>query len=96
MNTDTQSDEQTQPRTGQEKEYDEKVKELLKSYDHHKPVSVFIKRLAAVYQEVFGIEGDITAELQQEAIDHLSFENLEQIYINSRFIRIDGDKEKDN
>ena len=92
MNSDTQSNELPKPRTGQEKEYDEKVKELLKTYDHHKPAGAFIKRLAAVYQEVFGIGGDITAEMQQEAIDHLSFENLEQLYINSRIVRIDNDE----
>ncbi len=83
MNTDTQSDAQ----------YDEKVRELLKSYDHHKPAGVFIKRLAAVYQEVYSVESEITAEIQQEALDHLSFENLEQLYINSRIIRVDNDND---
>jgi hypothetical protein len=96
MNTDTQSNELTKPRTGLDSVYDEKVRELLKSYDHHKSAGVFIKRLAAVYKEVYGVEGDITAEMQQEAIDHLSFENLEQIYINSRIIRIDDKEEKEN
>lgn len=95
MNTDTQSNELTNPRKETEAAYDEKVRELLGTYDHHKPAGAFIKRLAAVYQEVFGIEGDITAELQQEAIDHLSFENLEQLYINSRIIRIDNNEEKE-
>lgn len=96
MNTDTQSYELTKPRTGLDSVYDEKVKELLKTYDHHKPVGVFIKRLSAVYKEVYSVEGDITAEMQQEAIDHLSFENLEQLYINSHIIRIDDDEEKEN
>ena len=96
MNTDTQSNELTKPRTGLDSVYDEKVRELLKSYDHHKSAGVFIKRLAAVYKEVYSVEGDITAEMQQEAIDHLSFENLEQIYINSRVIRIDDKEEKEN
>ena len=96
MNTDTQSNELTKPRTGLDSVYDEKVRELLKSYDHHKSAGVFINRLAAVYKEVYSVEGDITAEMQQEAIDHLSFENLEQIYINSRIIRIDDKEEKEN
>lgn len=96
MNTDTQSNELTKPRTGLDSVYDEKVRELLKSYDHHKSAGVFIKRLVAVYKEVYSVEGDITAEMQQEAIDHLSFENLEQIYIKSRIIRIDDKEEKEN
>ena len=96
MNTDTQSNELTKPRTGLDSVYDEKVRELLKSYNHHKSAGVFIKRLAAVYKEGYSVEGDITAEMQQEAIDHLSFENLEQIYINSRIIRIDDKEEKEN
>ena len=93
MNTDTQSNELSKQRTSLDAQYDEKVRELLKSYDHHKPAGVFIKRLAAVYQEVYSVESEITAEIQQEALDHLSFENLEQLYINSRIIRVDNDND---
>ena len=91
MNTDPHAIELPRPRTGLDAVYDGKIRELLKTYNHLESPSVFIKRLVAVYQEAYGVEGKMTRELQEEAIAHLSFENLEQLYI-----KVGNDEEKES